>query len=722
MKLLPYSPSCSLLLEERMEMEASLRRMNSFVEVFLLYHSLLLQTNPTSSSSSLSSDQELILTQGRIEFINCLETILSNLDKVDKSTSPALEEDRSLSLIHLQPVFSCLNHFYNFNFLDYSECSTELSVKMQAMNFTETGMSLIWFYQIYEMIIFQQLLISDNFTTVNQFYSDLCDLFISRKENQLLSLETSNLLFLIHLIEGKLFSWEFGIYDNNLEYFFTTIEIKSESLLFMVPVQNILKYFLRFKNFYFIYSLPFDNSMKYYSQNVFSDLLMKYEFILNKIISLTKMDSDNSVTKVNQRLSEFFEEEYPESYATMILFSFLNLGSINNALSYFETNFAHKVHQSQNVFSHTKINCYGLFEILLLDSRLISCENVENVIARSKSAQGAFKIFYLIHGQSHNYPAKKIIQTILSEDKVLFNQFSMIMSQIMNPVILSELSISSDENFGTWAEEALLLRLIFVKLYDSLINFSVRHSLEAEDFPDDSIVGTVRGLFLEAYQGLNLLIQFYNKYYRTSYSLEAGNNTFVLSESFLSRISDPSTTSHFLKLVNLPKSSISLPPPKKRNITTIKVAFLSYSFSRHSVGRLIAKVIEGLSNQKDNILEIFLLTNQDHPLERHSREDDNSNLKDDVTYFLGNLVPVAHWINIVDNRKPIHDILSSLSLDILIYTDLLMQSTQYLFVYRERFAPIQIIFWGHPYTTSNPFIDYYITSSTFEPLDSKFVR
>ena len=39
-----------------------------------------------------------------------------------------------------------------------------------------------------------------------------------------------------------------------------------------------------------------------------------------------------------------------------------------------------------------------------------------------------------------------------------------------------------------------------------------------------------------------------------------------------------------------------------------------------------------------------------------------------------------------------------------------------------RLAEIQVAFWGHPFTTGFPTIDYFITSDSFEPSNNEDLR
>ena len=329
----------------------------------------------------------------------------------------------------------------------------------------------------------------------------------------------------------------------------------------------------------------------------------------------------------------------------------------------------------------------------------------------------------------------------------------MLLSQIMNPLVLR-----SNQSFH-WIYETIFNRLMFVNILDAFNQYcsDPTHQKDCLPLSDEGITMVTRGLFLEAYQGVNLIEQFYEKYYQTYYRYHHQNELKWLEEnslkkqkknllenSLFKKLKDYATTSRFLQISQIYQRErqqqqdniLSLNPSINTELSTEdtsnfnsrkkKIGIFCYSLSRHSVGRLFAKIIEKLIKEKD-LFEIFILTNQPHYTEQQLEQLSTSlssmgmnNQIDDITKFLFSIIPSSHWIDF-SRLNPLI-ILPRLSLDILIYTDLLMQSSQYLFAYQQRFASIQIIFWGHPYTSSNPFIDYYISSSSFEPINPNYGR
>ena len=65
------------------------------------------------------------------------------------------------------------------------------------------------------------------------------------------------------------------------------------------------------------------------------------------------------------------------------------------------------------------------------------------------------------------------------------------------------------------------------------------------------------------------------------------------------------------------------------------------------------------------------------------------------------------------NPASIVTYLRALRCDIIVFGDNFMDSvTSHVLMMRS--APIQVLFWGHPYTTGYPTVDYFITGDTYE--------
>jgi predicted O-linked N-acetylglucosamine transferase (SPINDLY family) len=88
---------------------------------------------------------------------------------------------------------------------------------------------------------------------------------------------------------------------------------------------------------------------------------------------------------------------------------------------------------------------------------------------------------------------------------------------------------------------------------------------------------------------------------------------------------------------------------------------------------------------------------------REFKDDLKAKVKDHITY--------SHWISISGCSSI--SMIDMLQLDVLIFGDLLMSSATALCA-MQRVAPVQIGFWGHPYTSGFDSIDYFISSDLFE--------
>jgi hypothetical protein len=102
------------------------------------------------------------------------------------------------------------------------------------------------------------------------------------------------------------------------------------------------------------------------------------------------------------------------------------------------------------------------------------------------------------------------------------------------------------------------------------------------------------------------------------------------------------------------------------NGTRIKVAFLSFFLRRHSVGRLLAKVISTLDR---DVFDVWILC------QSKSRSSVDSTLeKDDIYDYLQSAVDVHNWIYLSEDLVGSAAVIRDLRLDILIFGDLFMDS------------------------------------------------
>lgn len=147
---------------------------------------------------------------------------------------------------------------------------------------------------------------------------------------------------------------------------------------------------------------------------------------------------------------------------------------------------------------------------------------------------------------------------------------------------------------------------------------------------------------------------------------------------------------------SIPSSSAVLTEPAR----PLRVGFVSNYFRRHSICKLFCGIIEGLAQES---LEIFVFSsvplNQEdqntHKLRNLATEKDNFHFVHVNKMFIGNRAEV------VDRR-----------VDVLVYLDVGMDPSSVVWA-SSRLAPIQIGLWGHPTTTGQPTIDYYMSSERF---------
>ena len=131
----------------------------------------------------------------------------------------------------------------------------------------------------------------------------------------------------------------------------------------------------------------------------------------------------------------------------------------------------------------------------------------------------------------------------------------------------------------------------------------------------------------------------------------------------------------------------------------IKIGFISQFFSKHTIGKLFKGIIFNLDQTKFEI-KVFHL---------HSTKKDSiffEFLEKEKKFQLKNIILPKKFedkIKIVENE----------GLDIIFYPDIGMSSELYYLTFL-RLAKYQLTSWGHPETTGNPNIDYFLSSSLLE--------
>tara|TARA_B100000614_G_scaffold43518_1_gene36521 strand:- start:241 stop:1920 length:1680 start_codon:yes stop_codon:yes gene_type:complete len=141
----------------------------------------------------------------------------------------------------------------------------------------------------------------------------------------------------------------------------------------------------------------------------------------------------------------------------------------------------------------------------------------------------------------------------------------------------------------------------------------------------------------------------------------------------------------------------------KENNQKIRIGFISEFFSNHTIGKLFKGIIFNLSDDK---FEKFVF---------HSHKTDISPIYQE---FL-NAEKKTNIKNITLSKnfqKSVNQIIQE-NLDIVFFPDIGM-SSEFYYLSFIRFAKIQITSWGHPITTSNDTIDYFLSSKLLETKDA----
>ena len=129
----------------------------------------------------------------------------------------------------------------------------------------------------------------------------------------------------------------------------------------------------------------------------------------------------------------------------------------------------------------------------------------------------------------------------------------------------------------------------------------------------------------------------------------------------------------------------------------IKIGFVSEYFKNHTISKLFKGLILNLDNSIFDI-NIFYLDNGKEIDEEYLKHEKDGKLK---KFKLPKLF------------KEKMDLISGQNLDLIFYPDIGM-STQLFYLTFLRLAKYQITSWGHPETTGNPNIDYFLSSKLLE--------
>ena len=137
----------------------------------------------------------------------------------------------------------------------------------------------------------------------------------------------------------------------------------------------------------------------------------------------------------------------------------------------------------------------------------------------------------------------------------------------------------------------------------------------------------------------------------------------------------------------------------EKNTDRIKIGFISEYFSNHTIGKLFRGTIFELNQNK---FEIYIF----HTNKTKKGKIFSDFLSKEINYNLKNVILPNSFEEKVEMIK-------SKKLDLVFYPDIGMSSDLYFLTF-IRFAKYQITSWGHPISTGNPNIDFFISSSKSE--------
>ena len=142
---------------------------------------------------------------------------------------------------------------------------------------------------------------------------------------------------------------------------------------------------------------------------------------------------------------------------------------------------------------------------------------------------------------------------------------------------------------------------------------------------------------------------------------------------------------------------------KKKN-KKIKIGFISEFFNNHTIGKLYKGIIFKLDNSKFDVCVFHSENTKKSPIfKEFLNAEINSNIK--------NIILPRNF----DEKL---ELISKENLDIAFYPEIGM-STEFYFLSYVRLAKKQITTWGHPITSGNNSIDYFLSSKLLETNDAQ---
>ena len=130
-------------------------------------------------------------------------------------------------------------------------------------------------------------------------------------------------------------------------------------------------------------------------------------------------------------------------------------------------------------------------------------------------------------------------------------------------------------------------------------------------------------------------------------------------------------------------------PAARRQGSRIRLGFASSNLREHTIGKLMMGVIGNLPRW---IFDIYVFVPQQQP--------------DRVHRYLESRV--TRVVTLSPSLEGARNQIAGFDLDILFYPDIGMDAFTYFLAF-SRLAPVQCVTWGHPMSTGNPAIDYFVT-------------
>ena len=134
---------------------------------------------------------------------------------------------------------------------------------------------------------------------------------------------------------------------------------------------------------------------------------------------------------------------------------------------------------------------------------------------------------------------------------------------------------------------------------------------------------------------------------------------------------------------------------KKKKEKRIRIGFISELLTNHTIGKLFGGLIKNIDRKKFDATIV------------HTFETKESTIKKNIDNSANKIIYLEK--NIEGQQKQIENE----NFDIIFYPEIGMSPTTYFLAF-SRFAPVQIVSWGHPETTGINTIDYFLSSALLE--------